>query len=240
MTTRIQALNHVTKKKLVQVATQLGYKGWAVLTKDIIVERLANDRSISKQDLLRMLEPEQLEFDQVGKAGKPSAKKKLPAKKDLRPKRSKKVIKRKAKMRENNNRIAELEKRLWDAADQLRANSSLTAQEYSRPVLGLIFLKYADHRFSEAEKDFTGNTTGRRRRIGKLDYQDKGVMYLPDKARYSKLITLPEGADIGGAINQAMELIEAENEDLRGVLPRTYNRLENTLLFELLKLFNSS
>ncbi len=49
----------------------------------------------------------------------------------------------------------DLEKRLWEAADQLRANSSLTAQEYSTPVLGLIFLKYADFRFSIAEKEHT-------------------------------------------------------------------------------------
>ncbi len=48
----------------------------------------------------------------------------------------------------------DLEKRLWKAADQLRANSSLTAQEYSRPVLGMIFLKYADHRFTEAEWEY--------------------------------------------------------------------------------------
>lgn len=53
-------------------------------------------------------------------------------------------------MAQNNS---DLEKRLWAAADQLRANSSLSAQEYSRPVLGLIFLKYADHRFSVVEKE---------------------------------------------------------------------------------------
>ena len=52
----------------------------------------------------------------------------------------------------NNNH--ELEKKLWKAADQLRANSKLTAQEYSRPVFGLIFLKYADFKFSLAEKQF--------------------------------------------------------------------------------------
>lgn len=51
----------------------------------------------------------------------------------------------------NGNQI---EKRLWEVADQLRANSSLTTQEYSRPVLGLIFLKYAYHGFTEAEKDY--------------------------------------------------------------------------------------
>ena len=135
--------------------------------------------------------------------------------------------------------INDLEKRLWEAADQLRANSSLTAQEYSRPVLGLIFLKYADHRFTEAEKELAKATSSERRTIGKLDYQAKGVMYLPENARYSHLINLPEGSDIGKAINQAMDAIEAENEDLRGVLPREYNIFENTLLFEVLKIFNS-
>lgn len=135
--------------------------------------------------------------------------------------------------------INDLEKRLWEAADQLRANSSLTAQEYSRPVLGLIFLKYADHRFTEAEKDLAKVDVSGRRTIGKLDYQAKGVMFLPENARYSHLINLPEGSDIGKAINQAMDAIEAENEDLRGVLPREYNIFENTLLFELLKIFNS-
>jgi len=131
-----------------------------------------------------------------------------------------------------------LEKRLWEAADQLRANSKLTAQEYSRPVLGLIFLKYADFRFTDAEKEFAKQEATGRQVIGKMHYQAKGVMYLPDTARYSYLIELPEGSDIGKAINEAMDAIEVENEDLRGVLPKTYNSFENTLLFELLKIFN--
>mgnify|MGYP000344528423 CR=1 FL=1 len=53
---------------------------------------------------------------------------------------------------EKDNGNATLEKRLWDAADQLRANSHLKSSEYSIPVLGLIFLRYADHKFGEAEK----------------------------------------------------------------------------------------
>lgn len=105
-------------------------------------------------------------------------------------------------------------------------------------MLGLIFLKYADHRFTEAEKELKGTKASGRLTVGKLDYQAKGVMYLPEKARYSYLISLPEGSDIGKTINQAMDAIEAENEDLRGVLPREYNRFDNTLLFELLKIFN--
>lgn len=132
----------------------------------------------------------------------------------------------------------DLEKRLWEAADQLRANSKLTAQEYSRPVLGLIFLKYADHRFSVAEKALSISGSSARRQIGKLDYQAKGIMFLPSQARYSYLIQLPEGSDIGNSINEAMRCIEAKNEELKGVLPKSYNSFENTLLFELLKIFN--
>src|SRR5690349_2523283 len=123
----------------------------------------------------------------------------------------------------------ELEKRLWDAADELRANSKLKSSEYSVPVLGLIFLRYADHKFQQAEKRMGASGSGRRR-IGKSDYQAQGVLYLPDEARFSKLIDLPEGADLGRAINDAMGAVEKENEDLAGVLPKTYNRLDKQLL----------
>ena len=75
----------------------------------------------------------------------------------------------------NNN---EIEKRLWEAADEMRANSKLKASEYSVPVLGMIFLRYADHKFGHAEKELAGKETGRRQ-IGKLDYQARGVLYLP-------------------------------------------------------------
>ncbi len=67
-----------------------------------------------------------------------------------------------------NGDIGQLEKRLWESADQLRANSNLSASEYSNPVLGLIFLRYADHRFSVAQKELEGQAQGRRRRgVGK-------------------------------------------------------------------------
>ncbi|MCF6155348.1 MAG: SAM-dependent DNA methyltransferase [Candidatus Brocadia sp.] len=137
----------------------------------------------------------------------------------------------------NNN---EIEKKLWEAADQLRANSELSAQEYSVPVLGLIFLRYADHKFTEIEKEIKKyQPTSSRRKIGKADYQAKGIMYLPDEARYSYLLNLPEGRNIGKAVNDAMKAIESENEELKGVLPQTYTRFENDLLVALLKLFSS-
>ena len=133
---------------------------------------------------------------------------------------------------------SELEKRLWAAADELRANSNLTASQYSAPVLGLIFLRYADARFSHAQGELEGVATGRRK-VSKYDYQARGVMFLPEAARFSALLDQPESANIGKKIDDAMTAIETENEDLRGVLPKTYNRLENSVLFELLKVFNS-
>lgn len=128
----------------------------------------------------------------------------------------------------------EIEKRLWDAADNLRANSGLRTSEYSVPVLGLIFLRYADHRFTRATEELE-REAAREWEITKLDYQARGVLYVPEKARFSRLLRLPEGENIGRAINEAMSAIEAENEDLRDVLPKTYTRLDNGTLVGLLR-----
>lgn len=136
------------------------------------------------------------------------------------------------------NNLIELEKKLWSAADELRANSELKSSEYSIPVLGLIFLKYADFKFSRTQKELEGKGTGRRT-IGKTDYRAKGVLYLPEAARFSYLLHLPEGKDIGKEINEAMGLIEQENPELKGILPKSYQKVGNDSLVTLLKLFNS-
>ena len=132
-------------------------------------------------------------------------------------------------MNQNGNNI---ESRLWEAADELRANSELTSNEYSVPVLGLVFLRYADHKFLAATKELEGAGSGRRT-IGPADYQAKGVLYLPEASRFSSLIQLPEGGNIGAAINDAMRAIESNNPDLKDVLPKTYNRFENSQTFGL-------
>lgn len=138
-------------------------------------------------------------------------------------------------MATNNNQI---ENRLWAAADELRANSKLKSSEYAVPVLGLIFLRYADHKFKVAQKEIKGKGTGRRR-IGPEYFQAKGVLYLPDNARFSFLQKQPEGSNLGQTINDAMRAIEANNPDLKDVLPKTYNRLEAATLVELLKVMGS-
>ncbi len=134
--------------------------------------------------------------------------------------------------------IAHLEDRLWKAADQLLANTDLTPKEYSTPILGLIFLIFAEHKFLEAKKELESKATGRRT-IGKEDYQAKGIMYVPEKALFSHLINLPEGSDLGKAIKDAMEAIEAENPDLKGILPKTYQRIDNATLAEIMRLMDS-
>jgi len=135
----------------------------------------------------------------------------------------------------------EIEKRLWEVADHLRANSRLKSSEYSVPVLGLIFLRYADHKFGIARQELETAPLehGRRRGVGTADYHARGFVYLPEQARFSHLMNLPEGEDVGRAINEAMKAVEADNEELRGVLPRDYNRLENDTLVALLRLFVS-
>jgi len=134
---------------------------------------------------------------------------------------------------------SDIESRLWAAADQLWANSSLRPSEFSTPVLGLIFLRYADHRFTEAEKEIgpIGVTKpGSRRSVSKVDYQERGVMYLPEQARFSYLRKLPEGADLAQATIDAMKAIEADNDDLKDVLPKTYKSLDNTTLIQLYRI----
>ena len=132
----------------------------------------------------------------------------------------------------------ETEKRLWDIANNLRANSKLSSAEYSTPVLGLIFLRHADSKFVKKQKQLEEQKIGSRRQIGKLDYQAEGVLYLPEKARYAYLLNLPERSDIGKAIDDAMDAIEEENPDLKGTLPRGYSKFSNDLLVTLLKAFS--
>ncbi|GAF82488.1 unnamed protein product [marine sediment metagenome] len=137
-------------------------------------------------------------------------------------------------MAQNNS---EVEKRLWAVADELRANSGLKSSEYSTPVLGLIFLRYADYKFTEAEKVLSGKSTGRRQ-TGKEDYQAQGVLYIRGNARFNNLIALPEGENVGQKINDAMKDIEVDNPSLSGILPKNYNAIENATLRELLKLLS--
>jgi type I restriction enzyme M protein len=131
-----------------------------------------------------------------------------------------------------------LEKRLWDTADQFRANSGLKAQEYSGPILGLIFLRFADVRFAiqRAKLEKAGTSSRRGSRVDEpAAYHAEGILYLPAEGRFDYLLKRPEAEDIGAKVNAAMRNIEKQNPQLAGVLPKTYNLFTSTLLKELFK-----
>lgn len=135
-----------------------------------------------------------------------------------------------------------LENKLWKAADELRANSKLTATEYSFPVLGIIFLRHANNRFvvakAEIEKALPVHPTLGVRPMKKNDFLDAKAIFLPENSRWDTILGLPDSSDLGECLNEAMRNIEGEYEDLLGVLPKTYNLFEKDLLQRLIRIFN--
>jgi type I restriction enzyme M protein len=143
----------------------------------------------------------------------------------------------------DSEQIKNLEKELWSAADNLRANSKLTAAEYKDPVLGLILLRFAQNRFDEVLEKILSNmpsnlTSGRKIKVTKDDFIGESCLYLDDKSKYDYLANIPEGEDISEAVNTAMRLVEEENNDLKGILPKNYQELDSDLLKGLIRVFN--
>jgi len=100
-----------------------------------------------------------------------------------------------------------LEDQLWQTADKLRANSDLKSSEYATPVLGMIFLKFADNKYSQYEDDILAEYsklkgTRREKKIHEIAI-DKCGFYLPEHARFSYLLNLSEEKDIDAAIKEA-------------------------------------
>jgi type I restriction enzyme M protein len=138
--------------------------------------------------------------------------------------------------------IAQIETSLWEAADQLRANSNLTATEYSMPVLGVIFLRHATNRYQTALQAIEAAQaagTSPKRPLVKGDFIKRRALMLPEAARYDTLLSLPSGASLGGALVAAMNAIEADFAPLQGSLPKDYDRFDNKLLENLLRCFDS-
>ena len=139
--------------------------------------------------------------------------------------------------------IRKLETELWEAADLLRVDSKVTSQEYCMPVLGLIFLRYAYSRFKFVEGEILKNRPMRNGRVAPVeaeDFKSKSAIFLPEEARYDYLLNLPDSEDMGKAINHAVELIEEQSAQLKGILPKNYTILKNSLLRDLLRIFNNS
>jgi len=132
-----------------------------------------------------------------------------------------------------HDRLKALEDSLWTAADGLRANSDLKASEYSTPVMGLIFLRFADNIYqrheAEIQAEYEQSKGGRREKPLHEVALGKSGFYLPDEARYDTLLNLPEEANVVEAIKQAMEAIEQYKPELQGVLPKKeYDRFNRS------------
>lgn len=138
--------------------------------------------------------------------------------------------------------IEAIEKRLWSAADNLRANSNYASNEYFMPVMGLIFLRHAYSRYLGVKGDIEANLpkrAGKTRALTKEDFSQKGSIYLRPEAEFDYLVALPDSANRAKAIQHAMETIEEDYEDLKGVLPLgEYAELDNEVLGQLLRTLN--
>jgi hypothetical protein len=263
MTSPEAILEKLTKAELVLLSRRLGHGGWSVLTKGDLVERLLSDKALTTYFILDGLDPDQLRslsqrlgldlntlkkepptgpgagatpkaapvratYNRVKAAASGPTPKARPA-----PSKAKTEVKKRPPAPNSND----IETRLWSTADKLWANTGLKPSEFSTPVLGLIFLRYAESKFKKVASELHDKRSSRWRvRENQSAYQAKCAIYLPDKARFSYLQQLPEGENIGRAINDAMRLIEEHNEDLRGVLPKNYNLIKDWTLIELLKL----
>jgi len=138
--------------------------------------------------------------------------------------------------------IEAIEKRLWTAADTLRANSNYASNEYFLPVMGLIFLRHAYSRYLAVKDDIEAGLPtrgGKKRALTKEDFSQKSAIFLQPKARFDALVSLTDSDDRAKAIIEAMESIEADYENLRGVLPKSeYQELEKSVLGQLLRTLN--
>ncbi len=222
-----------------------------------LVDAFVAKRSLGLQRLLESLSRDELkaicdahEMDRSGKAKAPIVARILGREPEPSPpgggtaaahsgtKRKTRKTKAMKEEKNGNGGVLGFEAQLFGMADQLWTNSGLQPSEYSTPVLALVFLKYADHKFAQVEAELAAKQR-RRRKTSKDDYLARGVLYVPEEARFQTLLELPEGSDLGKAVNDAMKAIEAENPELKDVLPKTFAKFERTTLASLLKIFGS-
>ena len=140
--------------------------------------------------------------------------------------------------------IEKFEADLWEAADNLRANSKLTSSDYFMPVLGVIFLRHAANRFEAATKQIQADQDAGRmpkRPPVNADYVSRRSLWLPERSRYDAIMdkAATSGSDLPKLVTEAMTAIEGEFEPLQGVLPKDYGIFEPKVLENLMRLFNS-
>ena len=139
-------------------------------------------------------------------------------------------------MAQNNGTIG-FEDKLWKAADKLRNN--MDAAEYKHIVLGLIFLKYISDKFSDIYMKLQNEEHADPE--DPEEYKAENAFWVPKEARWEFIQSKAKMPEIGKIIDTAMDLIEAENRQLKGILPKNYNRptLDKKRLGELVDLIGT-
>ena len=142
--------------------------------------------------------------------------------------------------------LKKLKDDLWHAADMLRSGSHLAANKYGQPILGLIFLRYADILFkqhkAEIEAEYKRKKGTRTEKSLKEIALEKCGFYLPPCAYYDTINNAPDDANKAVLVKEAMLAIENENENMGGVLPKdVYGQLvpeeEPELLSKIIRVF---
>ncbi len=138
--------------------------------------------------------------------------------------------------------IEAIERRLWEAADTLRANSNYASNEYFLPVMGLVFLRHAYSRYLAVKDTVEANLPswgGKKRPPTRDDFSQQSAILLRPAAQFDNLVALPDSTDRARAIIEAMESIEADYNNLHGALPKSeYQELSNDVLGQLLRTLN--
>ena len=142
--------------------------------------------------------------------------------------------------------LKQLKDNLWHSADVLRAGAHLAANKYGQPILGLIFLRYADILFKqhkdEIEAEYNKFKGGRMEKSIKDISIEKCGFFLPECAYYDYINDAPDDANKATIVKKAMEAIEDENPKMLGVLPKeVYAQLvpeeEPELLANIVRIF---
>lgn len=132
------------------------------------------------------------------------------------------------------------EKELWAVADKLRASGSISAADYRKVVIGLIFLKYVSDTFEWKYDELVEEGDGFEEE--KDAYTMENIFFVPKDARWSYISSKAHTPEIGQVIDDAMRAIEKENKSFKGVLPMNYanSDLDKQTLGEVVDMFTNN
>lgn len=142
--------------------------------------------------------------------------------------------------------LKKLKDDLWHSADMLRAGAHLAANKYGQPILGLIFLRYADIRYKQHKAEIEAKYneckgTRREKSLKEISIEVCGF-YLPPEAYFDAINDAPDDANKAILVKNAMQAIEDNNDKMTGVLPKeVYGQLvpeeEPELLSKIVRVF---